>query len=196
MNCQAEWVRFHKCYEVNRLGQVRSIDRIRNSRGHKYNLKGKIMSTGDCNGYRFVPLYLNGKPTNSYIHRIVAQAFIPNPHNKPQVNHINGIKHDNRVENLEWVSQSENMKHSFDKLGRYRGGSPGEKHHQVKLTLLQVKEIILRYYTKQSTTIEMAKEFGIKRNYVYVLTGGHSWKHDGIPEFIADLKDTLESLTT
>lgn len=69
-------------------------------------------------GYILVALHKRGVVCYKYVHRLVAEAFIPNPENKPQVNHINGVRNDNRVENLEWVTESENALHSFQKLGR------------------------------------------------------------------------------
>ena len=63
-------------------------------------------------GYKAIDLFINKKKYRVRIHRLVAQAFIPNPKNKECVNHINGIKHDNRVENLEWTTIKENNQHA------------------------------------------------------------------------------------
>lgn len=83
--------------------------------GRLYNHKTKKFKkwTKDTNGYMKTQIWVAGKPKNVHQHRLLAESFIPNPKCKSQVNHINGIKSDNRIENLEWVTQSENAKHSF-----------------------------------------------------------------------------------
>lgn len=108
---------FEGLYEVSTLGNVRSIDRtIKSWNGHKdidVLFKGKILKQHITRGYMAVGLCKNGKMQNIQVHRLVAKTFIPNLNNKPQVNHIDGNKHNNKVENLEWCSSSENVKHSY-----------------------------------------------------------------------------------
>lgn len=103
-------------YEVSSSGKVRSKDRLvpRSDTGTLVFQKGlEIIQTTDNCGYLRVRLsVLNSKSTHK-VHRLVAIAFIPNPDKLPQVNHKDGHKQNNVVENLEWVNNSENQKHSY-----------------------------------------------------------------------------------
>lgn len=87
-------------YQISDQGRVFSVRR------------GKLRKLNDTGrGYKQVALLKQGSREHTLVHRLVAEAFIPNPENKPQINHINGDKSDNRVENLEWCTMSENLYH-------------------------------------------------------------------------------------
>ena len=103
-------------YQVSNMGSVKTLRRIvAHSTGHNKILNEKVLKGGIYpNGYKFVCLRKENTNKNIMIHRLVAQAFIPNPNNKPQVNHKDGNKLNNCVSNLEWCTPSENLKHAID----------------------------------------------------------------------------------
>jgi hypothetical protein len=89
-------------YQINEFGDILNLKTNR--------LIKKVYS----NGYLLVGLFKNGERKFFLRHRLVAESFIPNTENKQFINHINGIRDDNRIENLEWVTHSENVKHAYD----------------------------------------------------------------------------------
>lgn len=102
-------------YEISNLGNVRSKDRLIISiNSNSYIKRGReLKPKKHKDGYLFVQLTSDKKRSNLYIHRLVAQAFIINPEQKPLVNHIDGNKRNNWVENLEWVTSKENARHAY-----------------------------------------------------------------------------------
>lgn len=96
-----------------------------------------------------------------YVHRLVGKKYIPNPENKPTINHINGIKDDNRVENLEWATYKENNNHARDT------GLWGENIiHKRKLTPEQVKEIRNKYIPRKYTQKMLSEEYDIDQGTI------------------------------
>ena len=111
-------VGYEGLYQVSNYGRVRSLDRTytqkaRNGSILKHTYKGQILKPNNVSGYLQVNIQKHKKRNDQKIHRLVAEAFIPNLNNLPQVNHIDGNKHNNHVDNLEWVTTSENQLHSY-----------------------------------------------------------------------------------
>lgn len=112
-------------YEVSDKGNIRSVKRtITRSNGHKQWIKSTIRRTSiHCSGYEIVSLSNDCESKTKRVHRLVAEAFLPNKDNKKCVNHKDGNKINNKIENLEWVTHSENLNHAYENKLRKNGSS-------------------------------------------------------------------------
>jgi hypothetical protein len=151
-------------YSVSNMGRVKSDDYYWGSR----KMSGRILSTVSRK-YPIVALYKNGSRRDYKVHRIVAMAFIPNPQSLPYVNHKNGVKADNRAENLEWCTPKENAEHAIG-LGLYLRG---EKFTRSKLTSLEVEEIRV-----SGETCEVAaKRYNVSKSNISAIRLKQTWRH-------------------
>ena len=160
-----EWVPVpdYENYHVSNFGRTKSF----------YNDQVKILKPALNRQYLFVYLYKDGKGQNFRVHRLVAQLFVPNPSNKPQVNHIDGNKLNNHVSNLEWVTNSENMRHAVD-TGLQK---VGEDCPDAKLTVEQV--LYIRANPESLTCRQLAKLFSVDPMSISLIQRGKNWKQAG-----------------
>ena len=116
---------FEGYYQVSNLGRVKSLDRyVPDKRRGKVHISERIMKlTVIGTGYYQVTLTKFGEQIPYYVHRLVAKAFISNPNNLPEVDHIDAVKTNNDVSNLRWVTQEENNQHIFEMGHHYDGTS-------------------------------------------------------------------------
>ena len=163
MNC-SRWKKINDFIEISETGKVKS--------------HGKIINGEICkNGYQRIHVSNNGKHYKFLVHRLVAQAFILNPDNLPQVNHKDGNKQNNHVNNLEWCNASDNLKHAY-KAGLRTAN--GERNNAHKLTETEVSEIKKRYVRgkhSECNSFGLAKLYGVSSKCILNIVNGTSWKH-------------------
>ena len=165
---------FEGYYEASSLGRVRSVDRVvKHKRCGTQFVRGNLMSLKKSrSGYLMCLIQKDGVRKNMTTHRLIAKTFIPNPKNKPQVNHKNGIKDDNRVENLEWCNRSENINHAYannlmvKNFGSKNGSSKLNKHQ-----VIEIKKLL----DEKNTCVSIAKKFNVSSSQIERIKNKVNW---------------------
>lgn len=166
---------FKNNYECSSFGRIRRKERV----GYLHNKKRLIPSiiikqTVSSAGYYRCNLFYSNIKKHYLVHRIVAKLFIDNPLNKSEVNHINGIKTDNRAENLQWVTHKENIAHA-DKTGLRKMPSC-EAHVHAKFTNEQIKLIRADYDNKLISISELSKMHSVSYVTMFNIIKRKTWK--------------------
>ena len=167
---------YEDAYEISSHGNVRSLDRYVDHLDGGFALKkGKelVIDIGKS-GYCRVRLYLGGKSKHILVHRLVGIHYIPNPENKPEINHKFGDKGNYYYKDLEWSTRKENMIHAYS--NGFKFGMKGETHGQSKITEDDARWCHLWKIVGYSQT-EIAECLGITKQNVSKIQIGTRWKH-------------------
>ena len=159
---------FENKYQVSNLGNIRSLNY------NRQNICKNVSLTIVGAGYLSFNFCKGGKKIRLSAHRLVAQAFIPNPYNKPDINHKNGIKTDNYIENLEWVTKKENQKHSH--VMGLAASQKGENNPFSKLTEKDIYKI-RELFDNGVSGSKIGKMFGITSLYAGRIKNRKVWRH-------------------
>ena len=162
---------YKSLYQISNLGNVRSIS----------GLNGKYVSKPlavrqDKYGYLLVDLHKHGNRKTLRVHRLVAREFVSGYHQDYEVNHINGIKNDNRAANLEWNTKSQNQKHAFDT--KLNVPKSGEEHLNSKLSLRDVRKIREYYHSGRYSQKKLSQLFGVTQNNIHKIVNNITWVED------------------
>ena len=166
---------YNGIYRVSSMGRIQSC---RNKNGKIITNEWHDLKLSTRNRYQFVTLYNDSGRHQLLVHRVVASVFIPNPENKPQVNHIDGNRYNNNVTNLEWATQSENMLHSAHVL--HEGMFENRKKPVIQLS--KSNNPIKLW----ASAADAAKALGIKRTNIlhcckgrkcFKSAGGYHWQY-------------------
>jgi len=167
--CCEEWKsinNYEGLYEISTLGRAKTLN-------YNKTKEIRILKQGlGSKGYLTICLYRLGTKFTRTVHSLVAKTFIPNPDNKPDVNHKKGIKTDNRFFMLEWNTESENSQHSYDNF--FSVAAKGESYKS-KLTEKEVLEI--RNIKKPFLQKDIAIQYGVDRVTISDIIRRKSWKH-------------------
>lgn len=169
-------------YLVSNMGRVKSLPyeiKYINKYGVETttNIKGKILNPSkvgrgwdDGDGYLSVTLHNRSKNRRFLVHRLVAKAFVPNPDGKPQVNHIDGDKANNRADNLEWCTREENMRHAYYTLKRL-----STAFKSVKVICVETNEVFdsIAIAARANRLDRRTLSSAIQQNKLY---GGFHWR--------------------
>lgn len=156
-------------YEISNQGEVKSHH------------KNKLLKLGRHHkGYKNITLCKDGVQKTKLVHRLVAEAFIPNPEEKPQINHIDGNKENNYVENLEWVSTKENIRHSIET--GLRKSDPDNPPNKRAVCMFSKDGVFIRSFISQR---EAERQTGIHNTNIsdccsgrHKTAGGYKWKYE------------------
>jgi hypothetical protein len=163
-------------YQVSNFGRIKTVSRRVESRPQVYiTIPEKIRKIGiDSNGYSYVNFSKLGKQTTGFLHRCIAMAFIPNPENKKEVNHIDGNKQNNDISNLEWNTPLENSTHAWNMGLKTHFGENSNKCKFSDQTVEAIRQ--MKSDNPTMTTAIIGKIFGVSQNHVSLLLSNKTRK--------------------